>query len=369
MNATRAAKFAPQGKKRILALDGGGIRGIATVEILAAIEAKLRVLSGKPNLVLADYFDLMAGTSTGAIIATCLSLGMTVDQVRTFYRDSGSAMFDRASLLKQYWYKFKDEPLIAQLKTVLGADTEFGSERLRTALILVMRNASTDSPWMLSNHPSARYNASTRDDCNLKLPLWQLVRASTAAPSYFPPEIIKVGEHDFMFVDGGVTTYNNPAFLAFTMATLEPYAYHWKSGRDDMLVVSIGTGTTPEMIDGTSAPGLIGIASGTPSALMNAASAQQDLLCRMFGNTLLGPLIDREVGNLIGARGPTDSKLFSYIRYAFDLTSAALTALGLGQLDAKRMQDLAAVAAMDDLTLVGRKVAESVDSAHYQPFL
>jgi patatin-like phospholipase/acyl hydrolase len=369
MNATRAAKFAPQGKKRILALDGGGIRGIATVEILAAIESQLRTLTGRSDLVLADYFDLVAGTSTGAIIATCLSLGMTVDQVRTFYRDSGAAMFDRAGLLRQYWYKFKDEPLVEKLKSVLGADTTFGSDRLRTALIVVMRNASTDSPWTFSNHPDARYNASSRDDCNLKLPLWQLVRASTAAPSYFPPEIVQVGAHEFMFVDGGVTTYNNPAFLAFTMATLAPYAFRWPCGRDDMLIVSIGTGTTPEVTAGTSAPGLISIASGTPGALMNAASAQQDLLCRMFGDTRVGPPIDREVGDLVGARGPVDPKLFTYLRYAFDLTPAALAALGLGHLDAARMQDLAAVDAMDDLSVVGRRIGERVDSAHYLPFL
>lgn len=364
-----AAKLAPKGKKRILALDGGGIRGIATVEILAAIETELRVQTGKHDLVLADFFDLIAGTSTGAIIATCLSLGMPIDDVRKFYRESGRAMFDRAGLLQQYWHKFRDEPLIGKLKEVLGADTRLGSELLRTGLILVMRNASTDSPWTLSNNPKAKYNSQDRDDCNLNLPLWQLVRASTAAPSYFPPEIINVGRHEFMFVDGGVTTYNNPAFLAFTMATLEPYAFGWPCGRDSMLVVSVGTGTTPEMMGGTSAPGLIGIASGTPSALMNAASAQQDLLCRMFGETLVGRRIDREVLDVKGARGPVEPKLFTYLRYAFELTSTGLAELGLSHPDVKKLQDLAAVDAMDDLAEVGRAVAETVDGEHFRKFL
>src|SRR5262245_32644775 len=63
------------GGRKLLACDGGGIRGIISVEILAKIEADLRAGSGQPDLVLADYFDYVAGTSTGAIIATLVALG------------------------------------------------------------------------------------------------------------------------------------------------------------------------------------------------------------------------------------------------------------------------------------------------------
>ena len=131
------------------------------------------------------------------------------------------------------------------LKEQLGADTTLGSAELRTLLMLVMRNATTDSPWPISNNPRAKYNDPTRADNNSNLPLWQLVRASTAAPTYFPPETIQVGEHRFVFVDGGVTMYNNPAFQLFLMATVEPYSVCWPTGEDKMLLVSIGTGTSP----------------------------------------------------------------------------------------------------------------------------
>ena len=77
--------------------------------------------------------------------------------------------------------------------------------------MIVLRKATTDSPWPLTNNPPAKYNDATRPGCNLKLPLWQLVRGSTAAPTYFPPEVIHI-DRDFIFVDGGVTMYNNPAF-------------------------------------------------------------------------------------------------------------------------------------------------------------
>ena len=72
------------------------------------------------------------------------------------------------------------------------------------------------------------------------------MRASTAAPTYFPPEVDRDRRAaTFVFVDGGVTMYNNPAFQLFLMATLAPYGSCWAAGEDKMLLVSIGTGTSP----------------------------------------------------------------------------------------------------------------------------
>src|SRR5262245_65518247 len=96
-------------------------------------------------------------------------------------------MPSKAATLNRFRYKFEDENLAKMLKEQMGADTTLGSDTLRTLLMLVLRNATTDSPWPLSNNPNAKYNDSARPDSNLRLPLWQLVRASTAAPTYFPP--------------------------------------------------------------------------------------------------------------------------------------------------------------------------------------
>src|SRR5208283_3357743 len=117
-------------------------------------------------------------------------------------------------------------------------------------------------------------------DCNLVLSLWNLVRASTAAPTYFPPEVIHVGEREFIFVDGGVTMYNNPAFQLFLMATAEPYNLCWPTGEKDMH--------------------LLYNAASIPAALMGAALAEQDFLCRTFGKCLAGGQIDSEIGDMIG---------------------------------------------------------------------
>src|SRR5215210_5066748 len=149
-----------EGPRKLLALDGGGIRGIITLEVLARLESELQSKLGRGNdFVLSDYFDYVAGTSTGAIIATCLSLGMRIDEIRQFYIDSGPAMFDKTSLVRRYFRnKFHDQKLAGQLQEVIAQKTgeseaKLGSQAIRTYLMLVLRNATTDSPWPISNNP------------------------------------------------------------------------------------------------------------------------------------------------------------------------------------------------------------------------
>lgn len=378
MHEKLIARMKSPGPKKILALDGGGIRGMMTVEVLAQIEALLRKkLARGPDFVLADYFDFVAGTSTGAIIAACISIGMKVSDIRTFYISSGEQMFDKASLLKRFRYKYEDEKLAAKMQEVFGRDTTLGSDKLKTVLMIVMRNATTDSPWPMSNNPFAKYNqrvredGKPRDDCNLDIRLWQLVRASTAAPVYFPPEVVKVGSREFVFVDGGITTYNNPAFQAFLMATMEPYKMGWPAGEDKMLVVSIGTGTSPQANAelGPNDMNLLYNAGSIPSALMYAALNEQDMLCRIFGKCLAGDELDREVGDLIGARGPVGpGKLFTYVRYNAELSVAGLNALGLADIKPKDVQMLDSVAHVGELQRVGQAVAKKVQPEHFAGF-
>src|SRR5687767_9650423 len=113
------SKLTGDGPKRLLSLDGGGIRGIVALGILEKLEDTLRRETGRDtDFRLAHYFDYIAGTSTGAIIAACLSLGMSVQQVQTFYEDSGPDMFDKASWLRRFRYKFDDERLADKLRSV-----------------------------------------------------------------------------------------------------------------------------------------------------------------------------------------------------------------------------------------------------------
>jgi len=369
---TVTEKLAKPGPRKLLALDGGGIRGLITIEVLAELERVLREESGAgEQFVLAEYFDYIAGTSTGAVIATCLSIGMPVGQVRDFYVENAADMFDKARLLDRFRFKYEDDRLAARLQRELGDETTLGSDRLQTLLLIVMRNATTDSPWPLSNNPGAVYKRPDRKFRNLDIPLWQLVRASTAAPTFFPPEVIDIGGgKSFVFVDGGVTMFNNPAFQLFLMATHAAYNVGWPTGEEQMLLVSIGTGTNPRAnVD--LQPGEMNLmynASSIPAALMGAALNEQDLLCRVFGRRLVGDLLDREVGDLALTRGPVEPRLFTYLRYNAELSREGLDVLGLPNIDPDDVQRLDSIEHVAELQQVGRAVAARVKREHFEGF-
>jgi patatin-like phospholipase/acyl hydrolase len=82
------------GPKRILALDGGGIRGAITLGFLVQLEKHLRKRHDNPNLLLRDYFDLIGGTSTGSIIAASLAIGMNTTDILTEYEKMGDQILN-----------------------------------------------------------------------------------------------------------------------------------------------------------------------------------------------------------------------------------------------------------------------------------
>ncbi len=356
------------GPKRLLALDGGGIRGVLTLEVLAGLEEQLRQRHGDRDLVLADVFHYFAGTSTGAIIAAALALGRPVAEIQERYATLGRKVFRKRLLPMRLRSMYRDGPLTEELEDFFGADATLGDPRFRSLLLLVLHNTVTDSPWPLSNCTRAKYNRADRylnavPDRNLDLPLSTLVRGSTAAPVYFPPQRLRVGARDFVFQDGGMTPFNNPAFLLFLMATLPEYGLCWPTGEKELLVVSVGTGSAaavhpglrPRQVD------LLFNASNFPSVFMRGASVGQDLVCRSLARTRAGEEIDREFGSRLDAIAPGGRNLFTYVRYDADLSDESLAALGVSRRDARELRRLDAVGAMSQLREVGRSVAARVD--------
>ena len=349
--------------KRILAIDGGGVRGVVPIEVLSRLEEKLGARVGRPDFRLADHFDLVAGTSVGAIIASAVALRIPMREIRDFMMGNARAMFRPAGWRRWFYYWYDKRQLEDELKSWFGVDTMLGSERLRTLLLLVMRNASTDSPWLVSNCPAAPYNQRDRDDCNLDLKLWQLARASAAAPAYFEPEVVSLGRaraYRFVFVDGGLTGFNNPAFKAFLYATTEPYGLGWKAGEDELSVVSVGTGELRQQ-DAVLEPGRMSLwynLQEIPRALIYAAGREQDLLCRTFGRCRLGEPIDLELGDLRTVRTAVEPKLFTYFRINASLTHAGLAELGCSTVDPDHVNRLDGAQFVDELSQVGRALAE-----------
>jgi predicted acylesterase/phospholipase RssA len=371
-----AKRYGHEQPRKLLALDGGGIRGILTLEILHSMEKLLAEATGQgEDFRLGEYFDYIAGTSTGAIIAAGLARGMSVQELLDFYQKAGPLMFDKAVLWKRVQSFYRAEPLAKQLQKTFGKDTTLEPEHFKCALLVVTRNATTDSPWPVSSNPYAKYSARHRPDCNLKIPLWQLIRASTAAPIFFPPEILTWDKDDpaksFVFVDGGMTPYNNPAFLLYRMATLPPYKLAWKTGEDHLLLISVGTGAAPTAAGDVNDPGknIVSNLAGLPSALMYSSQVDQDINCRTVGRCVHGAPIDREIGDLIPAEDDTTPRAFRYARYNADISQKGLEDLGFKDLKSEDVGKLDAIDQIPSLRRIGRKIGEEIKIEHFAGFV
>ncbi len=149
--------FGP-GPKRLLALDGGGVRGAITVAFLERIEQVLRQHLGKDEVHLGDWFDLVGGTSTGAIIAGALALGYTTQDIKRFYLELAPRVFKRP-----FWRimglqaKFDAQALREGNRDASSATARSTAEKLITGLCVVTKRMDTGSPWILANNRRAPY--------------------------------------------------------------------------------------------------------------------------------------------------------------------------------------------------------------------
>ena len=355
------------GPKRILALDGGGIRGALSLGFLTAIEAMLRDRHGRPDLRLCDYFDLIGGTSTGAVIAAGLAIGMSAAEIEKVYLDFGGEVFAAQRLLGAVRGRFDAAPLIAQLRQHFG-DICLGGDEIRTGLCIVAKRLDTNSVWPLLNHPDAMYYPH-----NSRMLLRQCIRASTAAPTYFAPESLRfyteTGEETSAFIDGGISLYNNPALLLFMVANLRGFPFHWPTGENNLLLVSIGTGywQTPQVPSGPFPDAVWQWARVVPGLLGGDASWQSQLLLQWMSNSPTALMIDREIGDLHDDQiGP--APLLSYLRYNVELDAAPLTALGCADLVAnlEALKDMSAAGNREALNRIGHAAAAiQLKPAHF----
>jgi hypothetical protein len=110
-------------------------------------------------------------------------------------------------------------------------------------------------------------------------------------------------------------------------------------------------------------------ATSAMSALISAAMNEQDTLCRVFGRTRYGGMIDREIGNLLASQGPVPSPLFSYVRYNVDLSYAGLGSLGLDKIEPRNVLQPDSFEHVDELAQIGEAVAsQQVMGDHFAGF-
>jgi len=332
---TRDEHFFSPGPKRILSLDGGGLRGVLALGFLSRIESLLRKrYGGDPDFRLSHYFDLIAGTSTGAIIAASLAKGLTVREILNLYLTLGRDVFHSTWIRNGLVLpRYDDTKLREHLEGVFGSDTTLGSDRLKTGLLIVTKRVDTGSVWPLNNNPRGAYFRAPKDATwisNADYRLWQVVRASTAAPSYFEPELITItagqGHKSVVghFVDGGVSPFNNPSLLAVMYATLKGYSVGWPLGEDNLFVTSVGTGLAGGGIStsGLALQGAIRALFG----LMTDCAALVETLMQWMSASPMARAIDSEVGDLREDL-PGVAPALTYLRYNVLLDREAVHAL------------------------------------------
>lgn len=294
--------FAP-GKKRILALDGGGARGILSCGILKRIETILASrlpMEQRKDFRLHQYFDLIGGTSTGSILAAGLAMGLSVDDLEKLYLSLCPKIFQNRGVAGINKPRFVAKVLAEQLDRVLreqdgrplpmqlgagavaGSPITLGSSALHTGLAVFAKRINTGSSWTLTNNPRWRYfdKGAARayaqrmgqpfDDGaafnnNAAFPLARLVQASAAAPTYFETVGLdveaarregslglEVSGVDGVFVDGALSGRNTPALQMLMMVRHPAYGFEWAVGEDDLLMISVGTGWwRPKVTDQT----------------------------------------------------------------------------------------------------------------------
>jgi hypothetical protein len=357
-------------------LDGGGVRGIVALAFLERIEAVLNERAGGHDDVrLSDYFDLIGGTSTGGIIAVGLALGFPVARLIDMYLTLAGRGFKGSR-----WHggilvpKFRSGPLRDQLKRHVGDET-LGSDKLLTGLALVAKRLDTGSVWVFHNNPRGRYfntHGEHQSVPNRDLRLTDILRASTAAPTYFAPELIEVAPGvRGAFVDGGVSPYHNPSLQLLMLANLTGYGFSWPLGAEELLLTSVGTGVSTF----EAAPETV---TGWPSAILAARSLQSVLLdCTWQTQTLLQWMgacatpwtIDSEVGDLahddVGG-----TKLLTYLRFDIRLEAAWLrdaSGIDMTQAELARLAQMDRPETVEQLLEIGRAAAARQVESDYFP--
>ncbi len=297
MVLTRDQHLYDKGKKRILALDGGGVRGLITLGFLARIEELLAerfeghyrdLGKTKADFRLCHYFDLIGGASTGGIIATLLCLGQSVERIRQTYFEMCKRVFaapylpflnkvrEFQNLSQPKFDSHEFELCIAEmLKRITSEAGQKGhgeplleSDLLQTGLGIVTKRIDTGSVWVLTNNRRSKFwdpdsglwptppGAAKPFFANRRYPLRTLVQATASAPFFLNPVPLAISPgEEGVFLDGGATPHNNPALELFLTATLQefdaagqphrfsPFGFDWETGADNIFVCSVGTGT------------------------------------------------------------------------------------------------------------------------------
>ena len=221
-------------KFRILSLDGGGVRGYLTTLILENIEKQLNREDGS-NKPLGEYFDLIAGTSTGAIIGGLLATGRSAKDIKIIYEKDIKEIFSndmkRKGIDLFLKAKYKKDNLRDKANEYFGNKT---FNDVTTPLLVTSVDITTMTPRFYKSAYSKK-NFTRADE-----KLTSAIIASASAPAFFPME--EKLEHSSNLIDGGIVA-NNPSLVAL----VDAFSFDNKPKEEDIILLSLGTGKMNEI--------------------------------------------------------------------------------------------------------------------------
>lgn len=320
-----------QHPKRILSLDGGGVRGIVSLAFLERLEALMAAAEGRPDFRLRERFDLIGGTSTGSLIAAGLAIGLSVAEVMEHYFRLAPRVFRRR------WYRlaglqslFDARHLKQEIERIAGGAT-LDDPAIGTGLAILTKRMDSGAVWVVTNCPGAKYWNDPPDGHyigNRHYRLADIVRASTAAPYYFEPERIRLfkSEPPGLFIDGSVTPHNNPTLALLMAATIPAFGWGWPTGEDRLQIVSVGTGSFRVRMDRTARrKSAVGLAIQALQGVIADAQGHTLALSQWLGRSETPWTINSEIGDLADAPKPGPA-LFRLWRFDLKLEAEWLEA-------------------------------------------
>jgi patatin-like phospholipase/acyl hydrolase len=255
---------------QVLALDGGGYRGMFSARVLEHWEAQL----GHPII---DCFDLIVGTSTGGIIALGLAAGLPASELVGFYEEDGRKLFPAKGTFRNFWanirhwarVKYDADELEKALKAKLPPVT-LGD--LRKPVVIPSFNLEAGKHWYFK---TPHFENNTLD---AKRQLWEVARATSAAPTYFPAFRSSNSES---FIDGGVLA-NNPSLVGYFEVLL-----NFPESIGNLRILNLGTEGCESALpnERLARGGLLAWAKPAPNVLMKAqAVSTEKLMERVLGS-------------------------------------------------------------------------------------
>lgn len=259
------------GPKRLLALDGGGAKGVLTLGLLKPLEEELRRRAGDaPSFRLSDYYDLIAGGGSGAIIAVGLALGLSVDELIDFYLRNAPDIYGRWRRDAGLTPAWLDVDRLRRAVHGMVASRTLGSDDLKTGVAFFAKRADIGEAWIITNHPLAPdYDASPESGvfANKRHPLVNIVMASAGAPTLVDQTAVSLALDERRrstatghFAHGALSGAINPSLPMLALTLSPAQAFKWSAGADALMLSSFGAGMRPPSLEARVLQGLPGAA-------------------------------------------------------------------------------------------------------------